>query len=148
METKLTQEELYNLLTGRIVLAMNRSLTQKFRSHQIPLTKEQWTLLAVLWKRDGCSQQHLADQTFRDKPSVTRLLDKMEQEALIIRKADGHDRRLNLIFLTDKGRALEAPTLNAVEETVDKATKNLSDEQIALLKQTIKAIYLNLEMPS
>lgn len=145
METKLTNEEIYNLLTGRIVLAMNRALVHNFRSKNITLSKEQWSILAVLWKQDGCSQQHLADQTHRDKPSVTRLLDKMEVDNLIVRQAAANDRRLNLIFLTEKGKSFEAPTLQAVNETVAKATSNLSDDQMNLLKETIKTIYLNIE---
>src|SRR5690554_1603067 len=95
--TKLSNENKYNLLTGRIPLLLNRFLVKKFKDNNIYLTREQWSILAVLWKNDGCSQQVLAEATYRDKPSITRLIDNLEKEGYVERKADKNDRRLNQI---------------------------------------------------
>ena len=45
------------------------------------------------------SQQQLCDATFRDKPSITRLVDNLEKLKLVKRNASKEDRRKNLIVL-------------------------------------------------
>lgn len=145
MKTNLTNQEIYSLLSGRLSMTLNRTLLQSFRNNDIPLTREQWSILAVLWKQDGCSQQTLANETYRDKPSITRLLDKMEKDNLVLRKADKDDRRLNLIFLTPKGKSLEAKAFEIVNDIEAAVTKGLSAAQVANLKETIKVILSNIE---
>lgn len=145
MNTNLSTQEVYTLLTGRLSMTLNRTLLQHFKANDIPLTREQWSILAVLWKEDGCSQQTLATETHRDKPSVTRLLDKMEKEDLIVRKADDNDRRLNLIYLTEKGKSYEKDAFRIVNEIEFIATKGLSDFQIQNLKDAVRTIISNIE---
>lgn len=145
MKTNLNTQETYTLLTGRLSMTLNRTLLQYFKANNIPLTREQWSILAVLWKEDGCSQQTLATETHRDKPSVTRLLDKMEKEGLVVRKADENDRRLNLIFLTEKGKSYEKEAFRIINEIELVATKGLTDSQIKNLKETVKTIMTNIE---
>lgn len=145
MRTNLNTQETYTLLTGRLSMTLNRTLLQHFKANNIPLNREQWSILAVLWKEDGCSQQILATETYRDKPSVTRLLDKMEKEGLVVRKADENDRRLNLIFLTEKGKSYEKEAFRIINEIELVATKGLTDSQIKNLKETVKTIMTNIE---
>jgi predicted transcriptional regulator len=45
-------------------------------------------VLYHLWKEDGRSQQDLCNATFRDKPSITRLVDNLEKLALVKRVAE------------------------------------------------------------
>ena len=100
METIFSTENLYTILSGRTHSAFNRALLTNFRKNNISLTKEQWTILGVLWKNEGCTQQTLADQTSTDKPGITRLIDHLEKENLVERHPDANDKRLKLIFLT------------------------------------------------
>lgn len=142
--SKLTDENKYNLLTGRVPLLLNRFLLKKFKDNDIYLTREQWSILAVLWKSDGCSQQTLAEATYRDKPSVTRLIDNLEKEGYVERRADKNDRRLNLIFLTQKGKDIEIPMMNIVNETIDIATKDLTEEQTLHIRDSFQLIFENI----
>src|SRR5690606_31488422 len=125
-------------------LLVNRFLVKKFKDNDIYLTRGQWSILAVLWKNDGCSQQALAEATYRDKPSITRLIDNLEKEGYAERKADKNDRRLNLIFLTQKGRNIENPMMNVVNETIDIATKNLTKEQTLNIRDSFQLIFENI----
>lgn len=145
MQTNLTTNEIYTLLSGRLGITLNRTLLQHFRDNSIPLTREQWSVLAVLWKREGCSQQVLANETYRDKPSITRLVDNMEKEGLVVRKPDKEDRRLNLIFLTPKGRSYEKKALEVVTKIEQIATQGLKSDEISIFKETVKKILSNIE---
>lgn len=141
----LTQENKFNLLAGRVPLLLNRFISQNFKRDGIELTREQWSVLAVLWKNDGCSQQVIADETSRDKPSVTRLIDNLVKEGYVERRNDEKDRRLNLIFLTEKGKEIEASVLDSVNETIGIATKGLSEEQILFIRDCFQIVYDNIK---
>ncbi len=147
MKTKnlLTNENKYNLLTGRVPLLLNRYLGQKFKKEGINLSREQWSILAVLYHTDGVSQQILADATNRDKPSVTRLVDNLEKLGLVERRDHETDRRLNLIFLTNKGKTLEEPILKVVNDAIDETTKGLTEEQILAVRDAFQVIYENIK---
>ena len=141
----LTQENKFNLLAGRVPLLLNRFISQNFKRDGIELSREQWSVLAVLWKNDGCSQQVIADETSRDKPSVTRLIDNLVKEGYVERRNDEKDRRLNLIFLTEKGKEIEASVLDSVNETIGIATKGLSEEQILFIRDCFQVVYDNIK---
>ncbi|MBA4317522.1 MAG: MarR family transcriptional regulator [Flavobacterium sp.] len=120
-------------------------MLNNFRKNNITLTKEQWTILGVLWQDDGCSQQNLADKTYKDKPGITRLIDNLEKENLVERRPDSKDRRLNLIFLTPKGKIIEKEVIEIVNQTINDAVKGIDPQNLKIVKETFLQIYDNLE---
>ena len=145
METIFTPENLYGILSGRTHSAFNRALLNNFRKNNIALTKEQWTILGVLWQDDGCSQQTLADRTYKDKPGITRLIDNLEKESLVERRPDTKDRRLNLIFRTSKGKAIEKEVIEIVNQTINDTVKGIDPQNLKIVKDTFLQIYDNLD---
>ena len=141
----LSHENKFNLLAGRVPLLLNRFISQQFKKAGIELTREQWSVLAVLWKNDGCSQQVIADETSRDKPGVTRLIDNLVKEGYVERRNDPNDRRLNLIYLTKKGKNIEQSVLELVNETIEIATKGLNEEEILFIRDCFETVYDNIK---
>lgn len=138
-------EEKYNLLTGRIFLSATRFLNQNFKNSSVEITKEQWTVMAVLWRKDGVSQQSIAHQTGRDKPSTTRLIDNLEKLGYLDRKPAPDDRRSNLIFLTEKGQSIQQEVESTVDETIEKMTYGISEKELQTVRNVFKQIYINIE---
>lgn len=101
--------------------------------------------MAVLWRNDGCTQQAIADATYRDRPGTTRLLDNLQKDGFIERKADKSDRRTNLIYLTQKGKSIEKAVVNALNKTIDVATKGISDQKINTLREIFEQINKNIQ---
>jgi DNA-binding MarR family transcriptional regulator len=99
--------ELYSFITGKASTAIARRLQKNFKQNGLDITIEQWSVLYHLWKQDGVNQQELCNATFRDKPSITRLVDNLEKLKLVKRVASKEDRRRNLIYLTDTARKLQ-----------------------------------------
>ncbi len=139
------QEDIYNLLISRTPMALSRALSNNFKQRGIPISKEQFSILVILWKKEGCSQQYLAEETYRDKPGITRLIDTLEREKLVVRKADPHDRRSNLIYLTEKGKELEGVVTESVRDTLNIAAKGLSEEDAKNLKRILEIVFKNLQ---
>ena len=136
--------ELYSFITGKASTAIARRLQKKFNTAGVNLTIEQWSVLYHLWKANGMSQQELCNATFRDKPSITRLVDNLEKLHLVRRVPDEKDRRINKVFLTKNAEALEESTMQLAEETLNEALAGVPQEQIEMCKDVLQRVYDNL----
>ncbi|MCL4637437.1 MULTISPECIES: MarR family winged helix-turn-helix transcriptional regulator [Olivibacter] len=143
-KTALNEDELVKLLTGVTYTALARRLLKNFKKAGLQITIEQWAILDVLWRADGLTQQELASQSFRDKPSITRLIDNLEKLNLVVRIPDKFDKRVNRIFLTHKGQILQNKTKQQAEKTMDEALVNITPDQLALCNQVLTTIFKNL----
>lgn len=141
---KIPKEDIFNIIVGRTSIMVSRVLLRNFRKHRLDITMEQWSILAILWQKDGCTQQELGNKTYREKAGVTRLLDKLEQQNIINRVTDAHDRRVRFIYLTEKGRALEEKANQIVVETYQQAIRDISEEDRTVCKNVLNKIYDNL----
>ena len=137
--------ELYSFITGKASTAIARRLQKKFNAAQLNLTIEQWSLLYHLWKEDGISQQELCNASFRDKPSITRLVDNLEKLKLVKRVSSKEDRRMNLIYLTPEARKMELETMALAEETLNEALVGVPADQVEVSKQVLQIVYDNLK---
>ncbi len=137
--------ELYSFVTGVASTAIARRLQKKFNNAGLNLTIEQWSVLYHLWKKDGISQQDLCNASFRDKPSITRLVDNLEKANLVKRVAAEKDRRINLVYLTKQGQQLEERTMQLADETLNEALKSVPAEKVELCKQVLHVVYDNLK---
>ncbi len=136
--------ELYSFITGKASTAIARRLQKKFNAASINLTIEQWSVLYHLWKQDGMSQQELCIATFRDKPSITRLVDNLEKLDLVNRVSDESDRRINKIFLTKHAQKLQEQTMVLAEETLNEALEGVSMQHVQISKDVLQRVYDNL----
>ena len=136
--------ELYSFISGKASIAIARRLQKKFNASGLNLTIEQWSILYHLWKEDGKSQQELCNATFRDKPSITRLIDNLEKLDLVKRVADEKDRRINKVYLTKAAKKLEEQSMQLAEETLNEALEGVPAEHINLCKEVLQKVYDNL----
>jgi len=137
--------ELYSFVTGKASTAIARRLQKKFNMAGLNLTIEQWSVLYHLWKEDGISQQELCNATFRDKPSITRLVDNLERLQLVKRVASENDRRINKIHLTKQAVKLQEQTMELAEQTLIDALNGVPLSQINLCKEVLQKVYDNLK---
>jgi DNA-binding MarR family transcriptional regulator len=137
--------ELYSFVTGKASTAIARRLQKKFNAAGLNLTIEQWSVLYHLWKQEGISQQELCNATFRDKPSITRLVDNLEKQNLVKRVASETDRRINLIFLTKQAQKLQEESMILAEETLNEALETVPADKIDVCKEVLQIVYDNLK---
>lgn len=73
---------------------------------QYGITLGQSFILFALLQREGLNISSLADKLMLDNSALTGLVDRMEKEGLVQRRVDPEDRRVYLIYLTEKGRQI------------------------------------------
>jgi DNA-binding MarR family transcriptional regulator len=120
-------------------------LHQTFQAKGYDITPEQWAVLNRLWEQDGLSQVELAERTFKDKPGTTRILNLLEQKGVVIRRRDAEDGRVMHVFLTKAGKDFKEKLIPCAEDVLVKSGQNLTEEEVAQLKQILNKILSNLE---
>lgn len=138
--------ELYSVINGMASTAVARRLQKNFRNAGLEITIEQWSVLYHLWKEDGLSQQELCTRTFRDKPSITRLIDNLEKQHLVKRVASPTDRRINLVQLTDAAKDLQQITIDLANQTMAEALIGVDKKDIDTVKAVFQKVYDNLTL--
>ena len=139
------KSELYSFITGKASTAIARRLQKNFKQAGVEITIEQWSVLYHLWKEDGMSQQQLGEATFRDKPSITRLVDNLEKLNLVKRVASKEDRRINMIYLTPEAKDMQEKTMELANQTLNESLVGVTNGQIEIAKEVLQQVYENLK---
>ncbi|WP_229068630.1 MarR family winged helix-turn-helix transcriptional regulator [Actinoplanes sp. DH11] len=87
-------------------------------------------LLMQLMERDGQTQSELLASVGLDHSTVSKALSRMQDAGLLRREAAAHDRRVQQVFLTDKGRAMREPLEAMWAHLEQVSTRHLEPEQI------------------
>lgn len=102
-------------------------------------------ILDYLKEHDGSNQKNIAEGCHIEQPTLTVLLNRMEQSGLIERRKQDNDRRTLYVYLTSQGRKYQ----NRVEEEFEKieaiAFEGLSEEEKAMLMKGFRHVYKNLK---
>ena len=86
---------------------LRRMFQVKLKEAGISISFEVLEIMKLLRGQDGLNQQELADLLFKDKSSMTYLIDNMVKAGLVTRKEDETDRRNKRICLTSKAVDLQ-----------------------------------------
>ena len=119
-------------------------LNYLFEKRGYPLTREQWTIIKILWDKNGVAQQDLANELLKNKASITSLIENLEKKGLILRKTNLYDKRSKMVFLTDEGRRIREEVHTFVQETTNDLTRNVSEIDIQNTRQVLSKILDNL----
>ncbi len=131
---------------GKTVKMVDYHLQEAFDTAGLDITKEQMIILKKLHDEDGLPQNELATLTFRDKSSLARLLAKMERKQLIIRIQSRRDKRINKVYLTDKGRLLFKNTRPVIKQVLSVMENGISDQEKFTMIEILKKIQINFEV--
>jgi DNA-binding MarR family transcriptional regulator len=129
---------------GRLSHLMGMRLNASLQAQGLGITADQFRLLTHLWRSDGLSQQQLAVQLGRDRATVTRMVDLLEDQLIVTRIPDREDKRSNLIYLTKKGQQLEGLAAQCGQAVLDQAMDSFEPREEAMLRDLLERAILNL----
>src|SRR6185369_10052268 len=113
---------------GFLIHDAHRLLRKRFeaRAAGYGLSTAQWRLLVWLVKDEGSTQARLAEYLEIEPISVSRLIDRMEAGGWVSRRQDVNDRRVRMIFPTDKSRKAFAAVKAIAGDIYEEALAGLS----------------------
>ena len=131
-------------LLGQSARLIGNRLTANFAKAGFTVTSEQWIALVNLSQRDGITQQDLATQGYKNKASITNLVDNLEKANLVRREALENDRRVNLLVLTDLGRQTFEDLSKIAMRTIDEFMTGIDPADAAICRRVLLQIIGNL----
>lgn len=96
----------YGHLLEKTAKKIKQELQKEINRLGFGITVDQWVLLLELYENGMMAQVELAERTFKDAPTITRILEILLQKGHIKKVACDEDRRKFLVELSDKGRKL------------------------------------------
>ncbi len=131
---------------GFILSKVNTKLKNEFlqQLREYDTTPEQWAILCCLWEQDGITPKEIADLTCKDKPTTSRIIEKLIKKGFVIRNLHPLDKRAVQIFLTDAGWDLREQLIPRASCLLEKATKGIAEDKVVELKKLLNQVYENI----
>jgi DNA-binding MarR family transcriptional regulator len=107
------------------------------RVRELGITRAQWLLLTRLHRNPGVSQSELADLMEVERASAGRMIDRMEANGWVERRARDGDRRVKRVYLTEEAERVHRQIWRVAEETVEGALSDLSATEAAQLMRLL-----------
>lgn len=102
-------------------------------------------ILAVLSRCEYCTMKELAEQIRRSKPTVTVLVNKLEQLGLLCKEYSITDARVCRVMLTPSCRELMPAIKGISERLLQTVYRNFTDSQSRTVYKYLKQIEQNFE---
>ena len=134
------------LYIDRTYKVVRQDLINRFRAKNLDITPEQWVVLSKLHAEGHLHQTELANKSFRDKPTVSRILDLLVKKQLVERTQDKLDARKYLISLTHTGEKLVSEAQPQVEESREKGWTNLTEDEYTMLVSLLDKVFNNYDL--
>ncbi len=100
-------------------------------------------VLWSLWEEEGLKVVELGRRAGLEPSTMTGLLDRMERDGFVTRKADTQDRRVQQVRLTKKGRTAQKSVVDVVDKTLAKALAGISEKELEKLKELLRRVLAN-----
>jgi len=88
----------------RVAVLFRRELMRALADYD--MTPEQWQVMATLWQGRPLTQTEIVRLTLKDKPSVSRMIARLERNGWVRKGTDPDDARITVIHPTERGREL------------------------------------------
>jgi DNA-binding MarR family transcriptional regulator len=131
---------------GFLLKEVSRRYVNRFevRAAEIPLNLAQAKALVRLEKNEGVSQARLAELAEVDPMTMVRILDRMEAEGLLERRADPADRRARCLYLTAKARPILNEIWRLSEEIRAEIFAGVSQQERERFMVVLERLYANI----
>jgi DNA-binding MarR family transcriptional regulator len=132
-------------LPSRLRLDISRMARRLRQEAGAQLSPSQTAALATIERHGPLTPSELAVRERVQRPTVTRVLARLEEAGLVARAADPQDRRCSLVSISDDGRALLAAVrarkdafLSRRIDALEPADREALERAAAILERMLK----------
>ena len=116
---------------------LRRMFQVKLKEAGISISFEVLEVIKILDTHDGINQQEIADLLFKDKSSMTYLIDNMVKAGWATRREDESDRRNKLIHLTAQAREMRLKLVPLARHCYLALSEEVTSDQVKAGIQTL-----------
>ena len=124
-------------LISKVYQKLLMNLQKGFSESGIEATPIQVMLLFFLQKNDGSSLTQISQGIMLENPTVTGLTDRLERLGYVKRSDHPNDRRVYLVYLTEKGNKVAKKALPIVKKLNEQIKEGYSGKEIEDFKKVL-----------
>lgn len=128
-------------LTNRVGRLLANRIRLRSNMESLGLMPHHIGILVELWAKDGLRQQDLAMSVIKDKATIARALDHLEEQDIAVRVPDPADKRNKRIHLTRKGAGLQQQILPHAESVMAEVLEEVKPKDLETCKRVLAHIY-------
>ncbi|MBO0736338.1 MAG: winged helix-turn-helix transcriptional regulator [Alphaproteobacteria bacterium] len=107
----------FGFLVNDVSRLIKRRFERRARQTGLPLTRQQAAVVLNIAANEGLSQAEVAAWLGVEPIALVRMLDKLHEQGLVVRRAHPTDRRIRTLWLTAAARAVVTQIL-AINKTI------------------------------
>lgn len=115
------------------------------RANDFGVTRSQWRVLLWLGKEPGLKQVELAERMDIEPITLSRIVDRMEENGLVERQRDPGDRRAWRLALTDKAAPLLERLRDLAGDMATIAFDGLDEDALRVMQDILARVRTNVE---
>ena len=124
---------------------VSRDLDERLKDLEVARGKGKITALLLIDSHPGIRPSVIADLALRDRSAMGRILDTLEQQGLIFRRASAEDSRAQELYITPQGAALAVKVRAiAVQQSEDFFDRIIPRSEQEVLMNILKRAYRRL----
>jgi MarR family transcriptional regulator for hemolysin len=118
----------------------------ELKPEEIRISTDQFgLLLSISQKEEDVIQKDMARMMRKDKSSILRMIDSLEEKGLVRRVAAIEDRRKNYLMITKAGCRVKDQYLGVVSDIMKNLQQGLSQSEIDAFNKTLSHLRSNAE---
>jgi len=130
------------LLLQDVMRHSHKSLRNNLKPYG--LFKGQPKVLGYLRQHDHASKKDIADRFNIAMPTVTKTIERLENNGFVKTVSDEHDKRKKRVSLTAKGMQVEEELITFKKAYADQVFKNISEEDLEHFEKVLLQIKANM----
>ena len=131
-------DDYLSYLLTRASHLVSKQFHDQVKRHGLSVTE--WRVLATLSDGDGLTVSELADIVLFKQPTLTRIIDRMVRDGLLLRRIDAEDRRRTLVFVTPRGRAAISDLLGRAKAHELEVLAEYGAAEVLRLKEMLRTL--------
>lgn len=119
-----------------------------YKTNDILASRSQAHLLRLLLTEDGLTQKDLSDKLQIRPASLGELVNKLQQNGYVEKRANEKDKRVSNVYITEEGRRVTEDVVQKRKEFVQNIFSGLSEDEVNQLSVLIDKLVDSMEESS
>lgn len=116
---------------------------QQLIKNGFTITIDQWLVMKAISENPEMQQNEIAPFVFKDKASITRIVELLEKSGYLIKEPHKKDRRKLHLKVTQLGKQILIDVQSLIEKNRNHALENVSPEEIETMNTALIQIAKN-----
>ncbi|KPZ70528.1 MULTISPECIES: MarR family winged helix-turn-helix transcriptional regulator [Shewanella] len=128
----------------QLVHVLKRQLHDNIEQLDIDVAPMHVRVLKIINKKSPCTAIDIANFLNRDKAQVTRLLNTLITQGLIVKEPNPEDKRSQCLRLTEESQCIMGKINQIDKQIYQQMTQGLADDELTLFQTVAQKMVVNL----